>query len=171
MTTSGTGEEAFKRALGCWASGVAVVTTRAESSVHGMTVTAFTSVSLAPPLVLVCAGSKSYMHALLCKSGVFAVSILAAGQEALANRFAGRDGVTDRFEGIAYGEGTLRCPLLEGAVATIECRVVQNVEAGDHVIYIGAVEHTSVESRDPLLYHGNDYQQIIHGRRKAPRSG
>jgi flavin reductase len=134
-----------------------------------MTVTAFSSVSLDPPLVLICTSSKSYTHALITEAGVFAVNILAAGQESVANRLAGRDKVVERFEGIEHELGGLGCPLLAGALATIECRVVQDVNAGDHVVYIGSVELCAMTERDPLLYHRNDYRGIVHGRRRDPR--
>lgn len=163
--------DAFKRALGCWATGVAVVTIRSGERLHGMTVTAFSSVSLTPPLVLVCASSKSLSNALIAETSLFAVNILSAGQEHISDRFAGRgDPSRPRFEGIEYELGPLGCPLLRDAVATLECRVVNAVTAGDHVVYIAAVEDTSVTERDPLLHHRNGYRQIIHGRRRTPRN-
>ena len=161
--------DVFKRALGAWATGVAVVTTRIGEARHGMTVTAFSSVSLDPPLVLICARSTSYTNARIAEAGVFAVNILAAGQEDISDRFAGRSEVTDRFEGMACTDGPLGCPLFDEALAAVECRVVQVVEAGDHVVYIGAVGSAVVTGRDPLLYHRNGYREIIHGRRRSPR--
>src|SRR5579859_4570959 len=111
-----------------WATGVTIVTSAAGTARGGMTVSSFTSVSLEPPTVLVCLNKKTYTHGLVSESGVYAISMLSAGQEALANRFAGLDAnVTDRFEGIEVETAETGSPLLPGAVAWLDCQVRQAI--------------------------------------------
>ena len=162
--------EAFKAAMQCWCSGVAVVTVAHEQALHGTTVSSFSSVSLQPPLVLICLDRGGNTNALIAGAQRFAVNILAAGQEAISNRFSGDDGAVDRFEGIAYRAGSYGAPLLEGALATLECTVVQSVDGGDHTVHFGQVEGTDVSGRDPLLYFRSGYQKIVYGRRSADRA-
>jgi flavin reductase (DIM6/NTAB) family NADH-FMN oxidoreductase RutF len=133
---------AFREALAQWASGVAIVTSRVGDRVHGMTVSAFCSVSLEPPLVLVCADKASDTQALIAEAGIFAVNILATGQDALSNRFAS-------------------APLLDECVISLDCEVEASHEAGDHVIYVGRVEALSEAAQDePLLYHRHRYRSV-----------
>jgi len=149
--------EDFRAALSRWASGVAIVTAAASDRIHGMTVSAFTSVSLAPPLVLVCADKTSHTLEVIEAGGAFAVNILAAGQEALSNRFASKKDEDRRFEGVRWRRGATGSPLLEGTVAALDCRVVAAHDAGDHVIYVGQVEAAEVRGGAPLLYHAGLY--------------
>ena len=146
----------FRSALGRFASGVTVVTTPHLDHPHGMTANAFVSVSLDPPLVLVSLDNRSYMHRILPEIGRYGVSVLAEGQEALSNHFAGRiiPGLHVRFVA-RHG-----MPLLEGAVAYFVVKVIDIHPAGDHTLYIGLVEH--FESRDdkPLLFYSGRYQQL-----------
>jgi flavin reductase (DIM6/NTAB) family NADH-FMN oxidoreductase RutF len=150
----------FKNTLATWPSGVSIVTSRHGDRVHGMTVSAFCSVSLDPPLVLVCADTASDTHPLIREGRRFAVSILSEGQEELARRFASDEDVHRRFEGLDCPLGVTRCPHIPGAVATLDCRVVQAVEAGDHVIYVGEVVAAGATERRPLLYHRRAYGRI-----------
>jgi flavin reductase (DIM6/NTAB) family NADH-FMN oxidoreductase RutF len=152
--------DAFKDALRRWPSGVTIVTTRAGERIHGMTVSAFSSVSLDPPLVLVCADKSSDTHLVIAEGGVFAVHILAAGQESLSNRFASKKDEHRRFEGVAWRAGATGAPILPDVVAALDCRVVAAHDAGDHVIYVGSVE--AVETRDvaPLVYHAGLYRGL-----------
>ena len=155
----------FRNALGRFASGVTVVTTRYEDRPHGMTANAFVSVSLDPPLVLVSLDNRSNMHRLLPATLRYGVSVLAEHQEKLSNHFAGRtvEGLHLRF---VERQGV---PLLEGAVAYFVVQVIDAHPAGDHTLYIGRVEH--FESRDdrPLLFYAGKYQQLHAGKPKAPR--
>jgi flavin reductase (DIM6/NTAB) family NADH-FMN oxidoreductase RutF len=155
--------EAFKAGLSRWASGVAIVTARSGHRVHGMTVSAFASVSLDPPLVLVCADKSSNTLGLIAEGGCFAANVLARGQEALSNRFASKRDEERRFEGIAWEEGSTGAPLLPGAVANIDCRVVAAHDAGDHVIYIGRVEHVATRDLEPLLFFRGRYHSLVPG--------
>ena len=149
--------ETFRQALREWASGVTIVTSRRGDTVHGMTVSAFASVSLDPPLVLVCADKASNTHGLIAEAGVFAVHVLAQGNGELSNLFASKPDEEQRFDGIAWRTGTTGAPILPGAVAVLECRVVASHDAGDHVIHVGSVEALELAGGEPLVYHRGSY--------------
>ena len=125
-----------------------------------MTVSAFSSVSLDPPLVLVCAEKSSNTNQVIQDGKVLCVNILARGQEALSDRFASKEDEDRRFEGLACQEGATGCPRIPGAVAAIDCHVENAVDAGDHVVYIGAVQAVDVTDRSPLLYFRGAYRQL-----------
>jgi flavin reductase (DIM6/NTAB) family NADH-FMN oxidoreductase RutF len=147
----------FKRALSRWATGVTIVTSRAGERVHGMTVSAFSAVSLDPPLVLVCAERSSNTLPLIESGRVFAVNVLARDQEALSGRFASKRDEWRRFEGLEYDAGPTGAPLLRGAVANIDCRVIGAHEHGDHVVFIGEVQEVRIGDGAPLLYYSGGY--------------
>ncbi|HVR71636.1 MAG TPA: flavin reductase family protein [Vicinamibacteria bacterium] len=152
----------FRRALAQLASGVTAVTTRdAAGRPLGLTVTAFSSVSLAPPLVLVCVDERSETHAGFRESGRFGVSLLADDQEEVSRRFAG--GGPLKFETTPLVEGATGVPLVAGAVAHLECRVVATHTAGDHAIYVGEVVAAAVHPGRPLLYHRGRYHRLAGG--------
>ncbi len=153
-------EDEFREGLRHWPSGVTIVTARSGGRIHGMTVSAFTSVSLTPPLVLVCADKTSNTHPLIAEGGVFAANILAAGQEALSNRFASKKDEDRRFEGVEWYEGVTGAPILRGVVAALDCRVVSAHDAGDHVIYVGLVEAIETQPAEPLVYHAGSYRPL-----------
>ena len=149
----------FRRALSRFASGVTAVTTRdAEGRPLGLTVTAFSSVSLEPPLVLVCVDERSEAHAGFAQSGVFGVSILSEEQEAVSRRFAW-GGATKFAETETVG-GSLGVPLVVGALAHLECRVVAAHPAGDHVVYVGEIVAMSTRPGRPLLYCQGRYRHL-----------
>jgi flavin reductase (DIM6/NTAB) family NADH-FMN oxidoreductase RutF len=150
----------FRAALARWASGVAIVTSAAGDRIHGMTVSAFASVSLVPPLVLVCADKSSNTLALIEEARVFAANVLAAEQAALSSRFASKKDEDLRFEGIRWRRGATGAPILEGAIAALDCRVVAAHDAGDHVIYVGRVESAEVSPGEPLLYYAGAYRGL-----------
>jgi flavin reductase (DIM6/NTAB) family NADH-FMN oxidoreductase RutF len=154
----------FRSALAHWASGVAIVTAAAGDRVHGMTVSAFSSVSLEPPLVLVCADKTSDTLGVIEEGRVFAVNVLASTQSALSNRFASKKDEHLRFEGLAWRPGTTGAPILPGVLAALDCRVVAAHEAGDHVIYVGKVETVELAAGEPLLYYGGAYRVLAGGR-------
>ena len=142
-----------------FASGVTVVTLNTkEDHPHGITVSAFSSLSLEPPLVLICIDKRASVHDLLSEGSHFAVNILAADQELASRRFASKD--DDRFGGIGYKEGITGSPLLDGALAHIECRVAHSYPGGDHTIIVGEVEATSVADGKPLAYFRGGYAQL-----------
>ena len=150
----------FKKALSCWATGVTIVTSRAGDRIHGMTVSAFTEVSLDPPLVLVCADKTSNTHPLIAEGGVFAVNVLSRDQTALAERFASKKDEHRRFIGLEYESGKTGAPLLAGTSATLDCTLVDTHNAGDHVIYVGRVEWVQSSEREPLLYVGSAFRAL-----------
>jgi flavin reductase (DIM6/NTAB) family NADH-FMN oxidoreductase RutF len=145
-----------------WATGVTVVTTVADGERCGMTVSSFTSVSLEPPTVLVCLNKESYCNALVEKSGVYAISMLGVGQDALSNRFAGLDpNITDRFEGIDVTTALTGSPLLPGAIAWLDCRVQSTHVTSTHTIFIAEVVYAHVEpDKAPLVYHNRTYRVL-----------
>jgi len=150
---------AFRRALGQFATGISVVTTRdLEGRAQGLTVNSFCSVSLEPPLVLICIDHRSETNAGLAHSGLFNVSVLAETQEDLSRRFAG--GGPTKFHGIELPAGANGLPVIPGALATLECRIVASHAAGDHTVYIGRVESLSVSPGRPLVYHGSTYRRL-----------
>ncbi len=151
--------DTFRAALGRFASGVTVVTTRdTGGNDHGMTVSAFCSLSLAPPLVLACIGHEASMHDVVLQADRFGVSVLDVGQEALARRFA--DQRSDRFDGVGYSRGTLDVALLDDALAHLECVIIDRREAGDHTIVVGRVEAATCYQGRPLIYYRGGYTQL-----------
>jgi flavin reductase (DIM6/NTAB) family NADH-FMN oxidoreductase RutF len=151
-------EGEFRRVLGHFASGVTVVTTSHEQRPYGITVSSFCSLSLDPRLVLICIDHVVSSHAALEHAGVFAVNILADDGERLSRHFATRE--PDKFQGIAYHGGLTGVPLLDDALATLECRIVQQVPGGDHTIFIGEVLSASTRQGKPLIYYRSGYHQI-----------
>ena len=151
--------DSFRATLGRFASGVTVVTTRADDGRdHGMTVSAFCSLSLDPPLVLVCVAHDASLHPLLQPGRALAVNILAAGQEALSRRFSGSD--PNRFDGIGFTRGRTGAALLDDTLAYLDCRIERLAEGGDHTIAICRVESTDVRPERPLLYYRGGYAQL-----------
>ncbi|HZS34520.1 MAG TPA: flavin reductase family protein [Methylomirabilota bacterium] len=154
----------FRTALRCFAAGVTVVTTRdADGRPSGLTASAFTAVSLDPPLVLVCVDHAAAAYPAFSAHGWFAVNVLRRDQEAVSRRFALSGG--DKFAGLAYHEGRARLPLLDGVLATLECRLVSQHEAGDHTIFVGEVDRTTVHGGLPLVYFHGAYHGL------APEAG
>ena len=149
--------EDFKRALSRRASGVAVVTARNGEKIHGMTVSAFTEVSLSPPLVLVCADKTSNTLPVIRAGGVFAINVLARDQQELSNRFAVKKDEDKRFDGLEYDVGRTGAPLLRGVAVNIDCRVAAEHDAGDHVLFIGEVQEVRSFDHEPLLYFRGSY--------------
>ncbi|GAC1409411.1 MAG: flavin reductase family protein [Gemmatimonadaceae bacterium] len=151
----------FRAVLGRFPSGVTVVTTKAaDGSDQGMTVSAFCSVSLEPPLVLICIEkTASVYHALTTAPG-FVVNILSAKQEQIARRFSIVD--IDRFEGVGFTRSSNGYALLDDVLGVIECRETGQHDAGDHTIILGEVEATTVENGTPLLYYRGGYAQLEH---------
>jgi flavin reductase (DIM6/NTAB) family NADH-FMN oxidoreductase RutF len=153
-------EQQFRRVLGHFATGVAVVTTIGDDGKpYGLTATAFTSVSLEPPLVLVCIDKGSESHPRLHAARVFAVNFLGVEHEHLSRRFAVSGG--DKFKGLAATRGVTGAPLLPEALGYLECRVVDIFEGGDHTIFLGRVEAGDARDGEPLLYFRGAYRQIV----------
>jgi flavin reductase (DIM6/NTAB) family NADH-FMN oxidoreductase RutF len=157
----------FRNALGRFASGVTVITTRHGDQTHGMTANAFVSVSLNPPLVLVSVDNRATLHRLLPLTRRYGVSVLAEDQAALSNHFAGR--AVHPGAGRPTEEAALSfiirhdMPVLEGAVAHIVVRLVAAHPAGDHTLYVGEVEYLDWQDARPLLFYAGKYQQLSVG--------
>jgi flavin reductase (DIM6/NTAB) family NADH-FMN oxidoreductase RutF len=152
--------DSFRSVLGRFASGITVLTTvDGDGRDVGMTVSAFSSVSLEPPLVQACVDRTASMFDALQTATHFAVSILASDQEALSRRFADDDS-THRFDGIGYSRGDNGAVLIEDALAHLECRVFARYDAGDHMIFLGEVERVSARDARPLLYYRGGYAQL-----------
>jgi flavin reductase (DIM6/NTAB) family NADH-FMN oxidoreductase RutF len=152
-------EHSFRAVLGRFSSGVTVVTTRDKRNRdQGMTVSAFCSVSLDPPLVLMCIEHTSSLYNSLAVSTPFIVNILSDGQEAIARRFAERG--TNRFSGIGFARGQNGMAVLDDILGFIECEVVERHEAGDHDIIVGSVEVATANEGKPLLYYRGGYAQL-----------
>ncbi|MFN2636586.1 MAG: flavin reductase family protein [Gemmatimonadaceae bacterium] len=149
----------FRSVLGRFASGVTVVTTRAnDGSDQGMTVSAFCSVSLEPPLILVCIEKSASVYHALTTASDFVVNILSADQEQIARRFSIVD--LDRFDGVGYTRTEKGIAALEDVVALIECSRRETFEGGDHTIILGEVQAARVEKGSPLLYYRGGYTQL-----------
>ena len=151
--------DTFRSALGRFASGVTIVTA-VDGAGHdvGLTVSAFASVSLEPPLVLVCIDHAASIHPVLLEAHHFAVNILAAAQEPLARRFSTLEG--DRFDGVGYTRGQTGVAVLDEVLGCIECHRVHATEGGDHTIFIGRVEAVHIRAASPLLYYRGGYAQL-----------
>lgn len=149
-------QKTFRQALGCFATGVTIVTARGPDGKDvGLTANSFNSVSLDPPMVLWSLNNNSTSLGAFTDGGAFAVHILAAGQQALSDRFAAR--ADDRFAGLDFDRGSDGTPLLRGCTARFQCRLAFRYDGGDHQILVGEV--LDFEHRDdaPLIYHGGAY--------------
>lgn len=151
----------FRAVLGRFASGVTVVTTIREGKPHGVTVNAFTSLSLDPPLVLICIDKTSHVHDILLHAGVFAANILSEEQRDLAACFAGRserryaDFCEARYHSVATG-----APVFDTALGFVDCRIVNVYPGGDHSIVVGQVEAMGSMEKEPLLYYRGAYGRL-----------
>jgi flavin reductase (DIM6/NTAB) family NADH-FMN oxidoreductase RutF len=149
----------FRRVLSHFATGVTIVSTRdIEGRPTGLTVSAFCSVSLDPPQILVCVDHKSQSYPALRDGAHFAVKFLGTGHEEVSRRFATTR--LDKFEGIPYRLSAHGVPLLEGALAQLECRAVSRHVEGDHTILVGRVEEARNSAGEPLLYYRGKYRRL-----------
>lgn len=161
----------FKMALGRFGSGVTVVTVHDAEGDHGMTASAFTSLSLDPPLVLVCVGKKGNMHARLSQANAFAVNVLDVAQESVSNRFAGWwDKDTSKWADLEVERGGHSgAAFIGGSLASLDCVVHEQLDGGDHTIFVGRVLSARTDDRprealEPLVYFAGQYRAL------APKS-
>lgn len=149
---------AFRQVMGLFATGVTVVATQIGEEIHGMTANAFASVSLDPPLVLVCVNRPAHMARNLHESGRFSVNFLEQGQEDLSRHFARATGATPDFEFEPWA-GTIR---LVGCLGSVACEVERVYDGGDHEIFLARVLNVEQESRegDPLVFWKGRYRRI-----------
>lgn len=151
--------EEFRRALSKFASGVTVVTLRdKDKKPHGITVSAFSSVSLDPPLILVCIEKNAVSHNAFHESERFVVNILSERQAEHSNQFASQ--IPDKFINIHHHEGLSGIPVLKDSLVNLECKLVNTLDAGDHTIFIGEIENTHIGDGKPLVYYAGDYRSI-----------
>lgn len=151
---------------GHFATGVAVVTTRdAGGACYGLTMNAVTSLSLNPPLLLICLDNESSTLRAMRESNHFCLHFLAAGQEALSNLFSTKR--DDKFATLDYAVGEFGTPVLSDVIAASECEVVSKYPGGDHTIIVGAVKAVTVSGGEPLLYHRGQYASLNEQRKSA----
>jgi flavin reductase (DIM6/NTAB) family NADH-FMN oxidoreductase RutF len=151
-------ETLFRQAMGLFASGVSVVTTASGGRLAGITVSSFASLSLQPLLVLVCIDHRASSHTAIAEAGQYAVNILAESQEYLSRRFA--SDAPEKFIPGTYELSPRGLPLLNGALAQIECRVHSALPGGDHTIYVGEVVAAHCHDGRPLLYYRSGYHHL-----------
>jgi flavin reductase (DIM6/NTAB) family NADH-FMN oxidoreductase RutF len=153
----------LRAALGAFATGVTVITSRGDEHAYGMTANAFTSVSLDPPLVLVCVISGTRGAETIEANGSFAINILGAHQEPISRYFAWRERPhgEQAFEEVEHSVAATGCPILAGAAAYLDCRLAATHEAGDHMIFIGEVLAMGLQEQvEPLVFHGGSYCKV-----------
>jgi flavin reductase (DIM6/NTAB) family NADH-FMN oxidoreductase RutF len=160
------GQARFREAMGRFATGVTVITVDDRGQVRGMTANAFTSVSLDPLLVLVCVDHKAQTHAHLQARKRFGVNVLADEQRAIAEYYANPQRTYEEAEqdaGARFDRTERHTPVLQGAIAYLECRLETAQDAGDHTIFIAQVEEVRVREGNPLLYFGGNYCKLGPG--------
>jgi flavin reductase (DIM6/NTAB) family NADH-FMN oxidoreductase RutF len=160
--TEFSGQE-LRQAAGCFATGVTVVTSRQGEHGYGMTANSFTSVSLDPPLVLVCVIAGTEGSDVIEQNGNFAVNILAVDQEPISRYFASKDRPRgpDSFRDVSHRVGVTGCPIIDGVAGHLDCTLVASHMAGDHVIFVGEVQALDVApDRAPLVFHGGGYRVL-----------
>lgn len=146
--------------MGHFATGVTLVTTANDGEVRGMTANSFTSVSLEPLSVLICVNRDAISHRVLSAGGVFCVNILARDQEALSRACARPDTPEAGLEGVAYHRGETGAPILDHAVAYIDCRVAGSLEFGTHTIFVGEALDVAAAGGEPLVYYLSKYTTV-----------
>jgi flavin reductase (DIM6/NTAB) family NADH-FMN oxidoreductase RutF len=150
--------ERYKDVLRLWASGVTVVTTRVGGVPHGITVSSFASLSLDPPLVLVCVEKRTRSHAAIAAERCFGVHILRADQAGLSDRAAGRRGPAGNdLEGLEHKSEVTGAPILADAMAWLDCSLADALPGGDHTIFVGRVEAAGGVPGSPLLWYNRGY--------------
>jgi flavin reductase len=153
----------FRSAVGSFATGVTVITTEGSEQAYGLTANAFSSVSLDPPLVLVCVNDGTRGSESIQQNGVFAVNILSADQEPYSRYFASKDRPRgrDAFSQIPHRIEITGSPILEGVAAFLDCRLAAGHVAGDHIIFIGEVVALGIDpNARPLVFHGAQYRAL-----------
>lgn len=153
-------QDEFRAALGRFPSGITVVTSRdAVGDFHGITVSAFCSVSLEPPLVLVCIEKTTGSHDAILDTDAFVVNILGAGQDQLSEQFSLT--AIDKFNGVTVRTGLGGVPILEDALVSLECRLRDAFDGGDHTIFVGLVEDVAIRDGEPLVYFHGNYRDLV----------
>lgn len=157
--------DAFRDVIGHFTSGVTIITTSVDDVPYGTTASAVSSLSLEPPMMLVCMNQESSTGRAIAQSGSFAVNILGEGQDQLARRFAGKG--DDKFAGVDVRSGDHGQPLIADALAQLACRVTQQVVAGTHVIFIAEVHEATAHPGAPLAYYRGRFGRFAFDERPA----
>ncbi len=160
--------EVFRNVISHFASGVTVITTRSEGVNYGLTASAVSSLSLDPPMVLVCLNTRTGTQTVIANTKVFAINILREDQQGIARQFATPH--PDKFRDIPLTVGVLGVPLLSNMLATIECRVVGEVTGGTHAVFLAEVQEAHAQEGMPLAYYRGQMGQFVfsQGESKAP---
>ena len=149
----------FRHALGCFATGVAVVTTLGDRAAPvSMTINSFNSVSLTPPLILWSLARSAQSFAAFCEHGGFAINVLADDQLEFCKQFARPS--SNKFAGIRYRRGYMGVPLIKGAAARLECRAYARYPGGDYQIHVGEVVSISASEKPPLVFHRGQFTTL-----------
>lgn len=160
---TGVSADDFKGALGSWASGVTVVTTRLNKTVYGLTASSFSSVSMDPFLVMVVIADSNRMSQMIRESGKLGISILSEGQGELSAEFSksGREPVKS-YDSFPTMEMATGCPLIEGSIATLDCELHEAIQAGTHTIMLARVVAVSSDAtKKPLMYFRRGYRKLV----------
>ncbi|MEX0785241.1 MAG: flavin reductase family protein [Dehalococcoidia bacterium] len=154
--------QAYRQIIGQFATGVTVVTTAVDGWLHGMTANALTSVSLDPLLLLVCVDKAAHAHEQIAKAGRFAVNILSAGQQEVSQLFAvSAEAERDSLRGVEYRLSANGNPIIDGALAYVECAVTDRCEGGDHTIFLASVlDGEALSDGPPLLFYQGKYRAL-----------
>ncbi len=160
MAGDGISPEMFRTALGAFATGVTVVTAIGPNGPSGATANAVTSLSLDPPMMLACLDRGSRTLTSVRAQGRFGVNVLAAGQEELARRFAGKNAVAEKWEAVQWSERD-ELPRLEGALMWVACELRDLIDGGDHLILTGNVVSVEPNEGQPLLFHRGAYRDLL----------
>jgi flavin reductase (DIM6/NTAB) family NADH-FMN oxidoreductase RutF len=149
----------FRSVMGRFATGITVVTVSENGEPHGMTVNAFSSVSLNPVLLLICLDKQALTNSILKRTGKFTVNVLTSQQERLAEVFSEQNNEGTRFDDVPYHTSALDTPILEDTLGYLECTVRDEYDSGDHTIFIGEVVDLSLgnDSVGPLLFYNSNY--------------
>jgi flavin reductase (DIM6/NTAB) family NADH-FMN oxidoreductase RutF len=162
ITTTEQRAEQLRSAMRAWTSGVTVVTAVWQGERHGMTVSSFTSISIEPPQIVVSLQTASRTHDAVVGAGAFGVTILAAGQQHISERFADHGvSMDDRLEGLETETMETGAPLIKGGLAYLDCRVVHSIPAGNNTLFIAQVVAVRGDDHDaPLVYHDRRYHRL-----------
>ncbi len=161
-TATGEGADLLRAAMRAWTSGVTVVTAVHNGEQHGMTVSSFTSISLAPPMIIISLQTASRTHDMVAKAQAFGVTILAASQRELAERFASQQvTMQERLDGVETEALVTGAPLIKGGLACLDCRVRQSFPVGMNTVFLAEVVAVRGDDHDePLVYHDRTYRRL-----------
>ena len=162
----------FRNAMSQAVTGVNIVTTDGPKGRYGLTVSAVSSVSAEPPMLLVCVNQKSVVSSAIEANGSFAVNVLATGQQSAAETFSGRDthGKAYTFNDEDWTSAVTKSPVLKGAVAAFDCKIEAVIPAATHTVFIGRVQATKQCPGTPLLYTGRSYGRPLRQAGRGPRT-